>query len=558
MSSYTEKRGRKQVTFLPNCLDDYVSETNPVRFIDAYVDSLDMKKLGFLRAEPAATGRPAYDPRDLLKLYVYGYMNKIRSSRKLMAECRRNIELIFLLCELTPDFRTIADFRKDNAEAIKRVFKEFVLFCDHVGLYEKKLIAIDGTKMRAWNAADKCYNKEILLKKIERIDAHIEEYMAVMNRHDSDGTEDEDDEESDRKLSKADIAVLLREMESRKEKYEGYMERLESEGITQILETDPEAHRMHMKDGFHCGYNVQTATDAGSHLIAAYEVTNHTNDVGKFTSTALAAEENLSVDTIAAVADKGYDGKKDILDAIMHGIEPTVGAKYDLAEHVFNLDFKYDDVPDEVRTSTEAGDISRCFHAGVLPQCFENSGVTVETQEVSGVACFTRTGEDTVMCPAGKMLTRIRTKADGRTDFRSRLACRDCTCRCTASENAKEVQFRDGAKHIPVRIYGDMRTVVNFLPSDAQIHPNSKSLVRKIAKYKVVIRARIDKAKLITRMCTVEHPFGSIKRYADAGYLLCKGKRKVSAEIGLSFLAYNIKRAMNIAGMKRLMEAVGE
>jgi transposase len=558
MSSYTEKRGRKQVTFLPNCLDDYVSETNPVRFIDAYVDSLDMKKLGFLRAEPAVTGRPAYDPRDLLKLYIYGYMNKIRSSRKLMTECRRNIELIFLLCELTPDFRTIADFRKDNADAIKGVFKEFVLFCDHVGLYEKKLIAIDGTKIRAWNAADKCYNKDILLKKIERINAHIEEYMAVMNRHDKDGTEDEDEEESERKLSKADIAVLLSEMESRKEKYEGYLSRIESEGITQILETDPEAHRMHMKDGFHCGYNVQAATDAGSHLIAAYEVTNHTNDVGKLTTTAEIAKENLNMDTICVVADKGYDGKKDILDAVLHGIAPVVGLKYNEAESTYNMDYVPYEITEKMRRSTEAEDIKTCLGAGLLPYCFEDTCVSVETHEISGVACFTRLDEKTVLCPAGKKLWKTRRKNGKQTIFRSSAACAECKCRCTASSNPKEVSFVDGTEYVPVQVYGNMKYVVNYLPKDAKLHHNSRSLARKTAKKRVVLHVRTDTEKLHTRMCTVEHPFGSVKRWNDAGYFLCRGKRKVSAEVGLSFLAYNIKRAMNMVGMTQLMEAVGE
>ena len=153
--SYIKDRDRNQTGFLPNCIDDYVDDDNPVRIIDAFVDTLDLVKLGFEKATPAYTGRPGYDPADLLKLYIYGYMNKIRSSRKLMAECRRNIEIFFLINELTPDFRTIADFRKNNPEAIKGVFRAFVRFCDDAGLYKKELIAIDGTKVRAQNASDR-------------------------------------------------------------------------------------------------------------------------------------------------------------------------------------------------------------------------------------------------------------------------------------------------------------------------------------------------------------------------------------------------------------------
>jgi len=177
---------------MPGSVEEYVEEYSPVRIIDAFVDTLDLKALGFTKAEPAYTGRPAYAPSDLLKLYIYGYMNKMRSSRRLMTECRRNMEVMFLLNELKPDFRTISDFRKENPEPIREVFREFVKFCDEFGLYKKELIAIDGTKVRAQNASDRCYNKDILLKKIERIDAHIEEYIGALKRNDESGEDDDD------------------------------------------------------------------------------------------------------------------------------------------------------------------------------------------------------------------------------------------------------------------------------------------------------------------------------------------------------------------------------
>ena len=205
--SYVTGKSKGQQLFLPNSIDEYVDGGNPVRVIDAFVDILDMKALGFEKAEPAYTGRPAYNPRDLLKLYIYGYMNKIRSSRRLMTECRRNIELFYLLGELTPDFRTISDFRKDNPEPIKEVFREFVRFCDEVGLYKKELVAIDGTKVRAQNADDKCYNKDILKKKLARIDAHIEEYIGALKKNDESG---EDDDEEDGLRSSPEERFIFR------------------------------------------------------------------------------------------------------------------------------------------------------------------------------------------------------------------------------------------------------------------------------------------------------------------------------------------------------------
>jgi transposase len=181
---YVEGEDREQMTLLPDCVEDYICEDNPVRVIDAFVGSLDLKGMGITKAELNETGRPPYDPHDMLKLYIYGYLNRIRSSRRLMAECRRNIELFYLLGKLTPDFRTISDFRKENAKALKNVFRAFVKLCMKLDLYQKELLAVDGSKFRAVNSKDRCYNAEILQKKLARIDAHIAEYLKQMDQND--------------------------------------------------------------------------------------------------------------------------------------------------------------------------------------------------------------------------------------------------------------------------------------------------------------------------------------------------------------------------------------
>ena len=181
---YMEKRDRSQISFLPECVEDTISDENPVRVIDAFVDSLDMEGLGFQKAKPAQTGRPAYDPRDLLKLYLYGYLNRIRSSRMLMRECRRNIELFYLLGGLKPDFRTIADFRKDNAQAIRNCFRAFGKLCVKLGLYNRELLAVDGTKIRAVNSKDNCYNQKVVEKKLAHIDEKLSAYLAALDEED--------------------------------------------------------------------------------------------------------------------------------------------------------------------------------------------------------------------------------------------------------------------------------------------------------------------------------------------------------------------------------------
>ena len=181
---YMEKRDRSQISFLPECVEDTISGENPVRVIEAFVDSLDMEALGFQKAKPEQTGRPSYDPLDLLMLYLYGYLNRIRSSRMLMGECRRNIELFYLLGGLKPDFRPIADFRKDNAQAIRNRFRAFGKLRVKLGLYNRELLAVDGTKIRAVNSKDNCYNQEVLEKKLAHIDEKIAAYLAALDEQD--------------------------------------------------------------------------------------------------------------------------------------------------------------------------------------------------------------------------------------------------------------------------------------------------------------------------------------------------------------------------------------
>lgn len=549
--SHLTGKSREQIR-MPSSIEEYVEEYSPVRIIDAFVDTLDMKELGFTKATPAYTGRPAYAPSDLLKLYIYGYMNKMRSSRRLMTECRRNMEVMFLLNELKPDFRTISDFRKENPEPIREVFREFVKFCDEFGLFKKELIAIDGTKVRAQNSDDKCYNKDILLKKIERIDAHIEEYIGALKRNDESG--EDDDDEDDRKPGLEEIKTGLKTLSERKDKYVGYLTHLNSSEDTQILETDPEAHRMHTNNGFHCCYNIQTAVDSGSHLIAEYEVTSHNTDQGLLNEICEQAKGTLCLETIEAVADKGYESRNDILNCIMNGTVPNVGLKYDRDERIFNLEYEETANVEDLKNSTTPEDIAKCIRAGVLPNCYEGTAVSVELQELSALSCFIRNDNDTVTCPMGVTLTKLKTKGQN-TEYANKDACRQCKNRCTDSATNKRVSFGPEAKYVAVLMYGSPRHNLNEIPDDFVCH-NSFNRKDK-QKKRVVIRLREDKEKLKRRMCTVEHPFGSVKWYGDAGYVLCRGKRKVSAEIGLSFLGYNIKRAIKMIGTEELLKKLG-
>lgn len=546
---YIVGRDREQGTILPERVEDYVGEENPVRVIDAYVDSLDMGSLGFDKAVPAETGRPAYDPRDLLKLYLYGYLNKIRSSRKLMTECGRNLELIYLLKGLKPDFRTISDFRKNNPKALREVFRAFVKLCNRLGLYRKTLLAVDGSKFRAQNSDDRSYNKDILESKLERLDAHLGEYLALLDKSDR-------EEAEEKAPTVEEIKTILADLRSRKEKYEGYLDELEQTGKTQILESDPEARRMHSKDGFHCCYNVQTAVDSGSHLIAEYEVTNHNTDQGLLQQVTEQAKETLEIETVEAVADKGYESREDILNCIMSGTMPNVAFKYDKDERVYSLDYVPTAITEKERFSTRAEDIQKCVHAGVLPKCYENTALSIEVQHESSMGCFTRREDNTVLCPMGHVMKQVRRCKGNHTTYANKDACRQCTNRCTRSHNAKFVEFADGSDIIAARMYGKTPPVFP-LPMDAKLNPYNHTLDRKNPKpAKVMLKLKPDKEKLRERMCLSEHPFGTVKWYGGAHYVLCRGIEKVTGELALSFFAYNFQHVLNMLGTAALLKAI--
>ncbi len=543
---YIKGQERGQITLLPDSIEELVGQDNPVRVIDAFINSLDLTEAGIKRATPNDTGRPSYDPRDLLKLYVYGYFNKLRSSRKLMVECARNIELFYLMNRLKPDFRTIADFRKDNADALKSIFKAFVKVCMKMGLYQKELLAIDGSKFRAVNSKDNCYNVETLEKKLKRIEEHIGEYLQQMDKAD-------DGEPGGEAPTAEQVRQAVEDLKARKERYQGYLKELKESGETQLLTTDPEARRMHSKDGFHCCYNVQTAVDAGSHLIAEYKVTNHNTDQGLLKETAESARETLGAGIIEVVADKGYESRKDILDCVMNGIVPNVALKYDKEERVYALEHQPADITQEKRNSTKPEDIQRCIHSGVLPACYEGGAIQVEIKEQSMMSCFLLNDDGTVTCPTGAILSKIRTRGQNGI-YANKNACRQCQNRCTGSGKGKTVSFGPEVKAVPVRMYGKSGIKLNQLPEGIvfynSFHRKDKS------PRQVILRIKPDPAKLKERMCLSEHPFGTVKWYHGAHYLLCKGKLKATAELGLSFLAYNLRRAINLVGIKALIEAM--
>jgi transposase len=319
MKRFVEGEERRQGVLLPEYLDDYVSQENPVRVIDVFVDELDLGALGFAGVVPEATGRPSYHPGALLKIYVYGYINQIASSRRLERETQRNVEMMWLTGRLTPDFKTIADFRKDNGPAIRATCRQFVALCRRLDLFVDAAAAIDGSRFKAVNTRDKNFTRASIQRRMEQVEASIERYMAALETADRQEGE----------LAQAKSVRLKDKIASLKKQMHAF-KALEAEVHAaldqQISLTDPDARAMATtgKGTGMVGYNVQTAVDAEHHLIVAHEVTNIGNDRGQLSGMAGQAKAAMGVEALDVLADRGYFKGEEILACESLGVTPYV------------------------------------------------------------------------------------------------------------------------------------------------------------------------------------------------------------------------------------------
>ena len=314
---YIQGTPREQTILFPETIEEYISDDNPVRFVDAFVDQLDLQAAGFQRTLPSETGRPPYAPGDLLKLYIYGYLNRIRSSRKLEQEAARNIEVMWLLRKLKPDFKTIADFRKDNRNAFKQVFREFILLCRKLELFGGELIAVDGSKFKAVNNSKRNFTKARLQKTLKRIDEKIEGYLNELDECDSKGP-------SPKRYSVAELESKIEHLKDRQDRYSQLLQEIEESGETQISLTDADSRSMAKSPKAPVSYNVQTAVDEKHKLIVTQDVTNAVTDRDQLSKIAIQAKETLGVEKLKVVADMGYSHGKEIKACEEAGFEPYV------------------------------------------------------------------------------------------------------------------------------------------------------------------------------------------------------------------------------------------
>ena len=560
--AYIKGSDRRQRVLFPDCIDEYVEADAPVRLFDAFIDRLKMDELGFIRSTPAETGTPGYDPRGLLKLYIYGYFYQVRSSRKLARECKCNVEVMWLLSKLTPDFRTISDFRKDNKEAITKVYKEFNKFCMRLKLFSKSYISIDGSKFKAVNAKDNNFTLSKLDDRIKRLDEHISIYMEELDAY---------DHEEVRKLSKDEIQRKLDVCKERKERYEGYRNQLEESGESQISLTDPDSRLMKANEGFCVGYNVQTAVDAESHMIAVFQVTNNPTDHGQITSVASEVKADYDVPVLETTADKGYESPEDHAEALASGIVPNVIQRD--GGDTEQVQFNYNEAPitEEQKASTKAEDLKACLEAGVIPDAYEGILTDVQITEVKELTTdmadsavlkmtpeqmrakalegyFVRDAErNLVYCPQGEILRQKSIKRNGMIRYCNKLACKKCKCKCTA-QKFKEADF---SKDTLIKATEAKRKQLKDENKDNPKPPRMK-VVKKVVRYVL----HLDQNKMDNRKCLSEHPFGTMKRTLGQYYFLLKGFAKVSTEMGLFCLSYNLRRAISLRGVPALVASL--
>jgi transposase len=301
MKRFIEGESRQQVTLLPECLDDFIGEDNPVRIVDAFVEELNLLSLGFKGADPALTGRPAYHPAVLLKLYIYGYLNRIQSSRRLEREAQRNVELMWLTGRLAPDFKTIADFRHRNGTGIRSVCRRFIVLCRELRLFSQAIVAVDGSKFKAVNSRDCNFTAGKIDKRQQQIEHSIQRYLDALETAD--------------RTQPAEVEAKTERLQDKIRKLRAQMRQLDETKVQleqlpegQLSTTDPDARSMvsQAKGSGLVGYNVQTAVDAKHHLIVAHEVTNIGNDRAQLSKMARAAREAMASEQLQAFADRGY------------------------------------------------------------------------------------------------------------------------------------------------------------------------------------------------------------------------------------------------------------
>jgi transposase len=334
---------REQGQLFPESLEDYVGADNPVRLLDVFVEGLDLRVLGFIfpKSDPQGRGAPGYHPAALLKLYLYGYLNQVRASRRLEAECKRNNEVMWLMRKLAPDFKTIADFRKDNRRAFVSVLRQFNQLCRELELFGGQLLAVDGTKIKGQNALDQNWTRTKLKRQARRLEKRVKEYLAALDEADL-----QEGPRPAAALSAQQLQEKIQQVRERQKRLQDQMAEMEKKGVSEISASDPDSRVMMRKGQYVVGYNVQAVSDAKHHLLVTTEVSQAASDQGQLAPMVRAAKAELEIEQAEVVADGGYVKSQDIKECQDIGIEPHLPAVENSPSERAGLygkaDFRYD------------------------------------------------------------------------------------------------------------------------------------------------------------------------------------------------------------------------
>ena len=471
---FIQGQNRNQINLFPVSLEQSIDPGNEVRMTDLFVDSLSIKDYSF-RTDFIENGRPAYHPSDLLKLFIYGYLNKIRSSRDLEKECRRNIEVMWLLKCLKPDHNTISNFRRDNPKAIKMVFRETVRIAKHFDLIGGTLLAGDSTKFRAQNSKKNNYNQKKIDRHLDYIEKRLDEYNQALAENDGD--------------KKEQVQKEINKHNHRKENYKQLEKQLKESGEAQISTSDPDCRQMIIRNNItETAYNAQTTVDSKHCIPIDYKVTNH-NDSKAMGNMVQRAKSILRKSDLTVLYDKGYHTGSELKTVQDLGIETVVA------------------IP-SVPATSQAPDSAYNY---------ENFIYDPET--------------DTYTCPAGEVMRTNRSwykqyTSSGNVIYFKQYktqACKNCKVRslCTRSKNARLIQRNEFAEYY---------------------EKNRLNVKEKEQLYRI-------------RQAIVEHPFGTLKRQWGFSYIMTKrGMNRAGSDVGLMFIAYNLRRIMNILGKEVLQK----
>ncbi len=501
---YISGTPRSQLVLFNTYLDQIIPADHPIRFIDAYVDSLDLYTTGFKIPE-MKTGTPPYDPALLLKIYIYCYFEKIRSSRKIEKECLRNRELIWLTGNLRPDFKTIADFRKDNKRGIGNIFRDFLHLCKKLDLLSLRITATDGTKMRAQNGRNEIYNRDTIEEVQERIEERIAEYLNELENNDEKETEELtlDSERTDRLVRK------LQQLKKKHAKLQDIRELFEKdEALNTYFATDPDARFQSDKGSVAAGYNVQICADEKHKLVISNDITNESNDLKQMTPMIEALQETKGDLDI-------HENTKNIMDAGYASEQQIIKNK-----NKKNIEILVQDKKEVEKSGKRKKALGKRSTGDKVPQ----EGFSVEDFEYDETA-------DVYFCPQGKKLQRVYknpvTERSGRkTIVYKCVECEGCKShdKCTRNKRGRSIA----------------------------ISVNHKEMI----EYQETLRSEENQKIMAKRKEIVEHPFGTIKSNWGFTGFLQRGKESVRTEFSFICFIYNLKRVLNIIPLKDLLIAI--